>query len=366
VWTIKGSFTKISWEEDNLDKQFLFVLLATHSPSGYEMNIQKKWLNYIRPFADEIKTDHAGNVIGVLNPEANFKVLLATHCDEIGLIIKHIDEKGFLYFDKVGWINEKTLVGMHIEILTENGVVPGVIGVNAEHLGGLKDKFSVDDLFIDCGFQSKKEAKGFVNVGDLAVYQSVAKEMKNRLIAGKALDNKANLFIASQVLKQLSKHTCDIGVYIASTVNEETNMHGAFYTAAGIKPNIAIVCDVTFAIDFPNVEQKKFGDVTLNKGPVIAKGSPINRPLNQFIEKSAEIANVNLQYEITPEMTLTDADKIQFTNKGVPVALISLPLRYMHSPIETVSIQDIEDQIKLLVQTIRSLTGKENFNPLEQ
>lgn len=349
-----------------LDKQFLFELLSTHSPSGHEVTIQKKWLNHIKASTDQIKTDQAGNVIGILNPEADFKVLLATHCDEIGLIIKYIDEQGFLYFEKVGGINLKTLVGTHVEILTKDGNVPGVIGVNAAHLGGLKDKFTVDDLFIDSGFKSRDEAEKYINIGDLVVYHSGANVLMDRLITGKALDNKANLFIAAEVLKQLAHQTCNVGVYVASTVNEETNMRGAFYAAANIQPDIAIICDVTFAIDFPNVEQKKFGAVTLGDGPVLAKGTPINQPLNRLLENNAKNYNINLQYEITAEKTATDADKIQFTNGGVPVALVSLPLRYMHSPVETVSMQDIENQINLLVQTIRTLTGKENFNPLEQ
>jgi len=349
-----------------LDKQFLFDLLSTHSPSGHEVNIQKKWLDHLKTYADQIKTDQAGNVIGILNPEADFKVLLATHCDEIGLIIKYIDKQGFLYFEKVGGINLKTLVGTHVEILTKHGNMPGVIGVNAAHLGGLKDKFTVDDLFIDAGFKSKDEAEKYVNIGDLVVYQSDANVLMDRLITGKALDNKANLFIAAEVFKQLAQQTCNVGVYVVSTVNEETNMRGAFYAAANIKPDIAIICDVTFAIDFPNVEQKKFGAVRLGGGPVLAKGTPINQPLNQLIENNARNCHINLQYEITAEKTATDADKIQFTNGGVPVALVSLPLRYMHSPVETVNMQDIENQINLLVQTIRTLTGEENFNPFEQ
>ena len=348
------------------NKEFLFNLLNTASPSSQEMEIQKQWINYVEPFADEIKTDHAGNAIGVLNPEASFKVLLAGHCDEIGLVINRIDDEGFLHFDKMGGINPKAAVGMKVTILGYKKTITGVIGVNAQHHGGLKDDFTLDDLFIDCGYRTKSEAEKFVQIGDLAVYKRHPEILQERYIAGRGLDNRTGAFIVAEVLRRLKLEECSVGVYAASTVNEETNMGGAYFAAAGIKPTMAIACDVTFATDYPGVNKNKHGDVKLEGGPVLAKGAPINYKINQFLEKAADELDMAIQYELTPRMTGTDADKMRLTGQGVPIALVSLPLRYMHSPVETVSIKDMDEEINLLVKMIKNLTGNESLKPLDE
>lgn len=348
-----------------MNKEFLLELLKTPSPSGMEMAIQKKWINYVQEFADEVKTDHAGNAIGVLNPQASFKVLLAGHSDEIGLVINRIDEEGFLHFDKVGGINPKAAVGMKVTVLGYKKTVVGVIGVNAQHHGGLKDDFGLEDLFIDCGYQSKKEAQAFIQIGDLAVYQREPELLQDRYIAGRGLDNRTGAFIVAEVLRRLKKEGCQVGLYAASTVNEETNMGGAYFAAAGIEPTMAIACDVTFATDYPGVNKNKYGDVKLESGPVLAKGAPINIKINQLLEAAAEKLEMDIQYELTPRMTGTDADRMRLTGSGVPVSLVSLPLRYMHSPVETVSLSDIEKEIELIVTMITNLTGDESLNPLE-
>ncbi|WP_258871095.1 M20/M25/M40 family metallo-hydrolase, partial [Halobacillus trueperi] len=241
----------------------------------------------------------------------------------------------------------------------------GVIGVNAQHHGGLKGDFGLDDLFIDCGAKSKDEVEQFVQIGDLAVYKREPELLMDRYIAGRGLDNRTGQFIVGEVLRRLSKEEIKIGVYAASTVNEETNMGGAYFAAAGIEPTMAIACDVTFATDYPGVNKNKHGDVRLDGGPVLAKGAPINRKINKLLESTAKSLEMDVQYELTPRMTGTDADKMRLTGKGVPVSLVSLPLRYMHSPVETVSVKDIEEEISLLVEMIKNMTGNESLNPLE-
>ncbi|WP_284141468.1 M20/M25/M40 family metallo-hydrolase [Virgibacillus sp. LDC-1] len=350
---------------NQLNKDFLLELLKTPSPSSCEMEIQKKWMHYVDAFADEIITDNAGNAIGVLNPQASFKVLLAGHCDEIGLVVNRIDENGFLHFDKIGGINPKAAVGMKVTVLGYNAHVTGVIGVNAQHHGGLKNDFDLEDLFIDCGYSSKEEAEEYVQIGDLAVYKTDPEILQDRYVAGRGLDNRTGAFIVAEVLRRLKEKGCRVGVYAASTVNEETNMGGAYFAAAGIEPTMAIACDVTFATDYPGVNKNKHGDVKLEKGPVLAKGAPINVKINRLLEKAAQKLQLNVQYELTPRMTGTDADKMRLTGRGVPVSLVSLPLRYMHSPVETASFKDIEEEIELLVTMIADLTGKESLNPLE-
>ena len=349
-------------------KKDLVSLLNMPSPSGEEVNIQKLWMKMVKKYSDKLETDMSGNVISILNPDAEFKILLAAHCDEIRFIINRIDDNGYLYFDKVGGISHKIAPGLKVEVLGyKNKSIIGIVGANAEHLGGLKDKFSYEDLFIDIGAKDKKEAEKLVRIADYAIYKREPEFLLNNRISAKALDNKSGIFILAEVMKKLHivKDKLKVGVYCASTVNEETNMTGAYFAAAGIKPNLAIACDVTFATDHPGVNTAKYGDFSIDKGPVLANGAPINKKINKIIEKSAKKLKISLQYELTPGHTGTDADKMKLTGNGVPVALVSLPLRYMHSPVETVSLNDIENEINLLTEFIISLTGNENLKPLE-
>ncbi|MFS0751034.1 M20/M25/M40 family metallo-hydrolase [Oceanobacillus sp. 1P07AA] len=348
-----------------LQYDFLMDLLKTPSPSSMEMEIQKKWMEYVTNYADEVRTDNAGNAIAVLNPEAEFKVLLAGHCDEIALVINRIDDKGFLYIDKMGGINPKAAVGMRVEVLGYQKKITGVIGVNAQHHGGLKGDFDLEELFIDCGFTSKQEAIKNVQIGDLAVYKTEPELLQDRYIAGRGLDNRTGAFMVAEVIRLLSEKKLPIGVYAVSTVNEETNMGGAYFAAAGIEPTMAIAVDVTFATDYPKVNKEKYGEVYLEGGPVLAKGAPINRKINHWLENAAKEANIKVQYELTPRMTGTDADRMRLTGKGVPVSLVSLPLRYMHSPVETASKQDMEEEVQLMVSMLTNLSGNESLNPLE-
>lgn len=344
---------------------FLQELLHTPSPSGMEMDIQKKWIEYVKDAADEIRTDNAGNVIAVLNEKADFHLLLAGHCDEVAFVVNRIDENGFVYVEKMGGINPKAAIGMKVDILGTHTKVSGVIGVNAQHHGGIKGDFGIEDLFIDCGAKNKEEMQDDIQVGDLVVYRRESEMLKNRYLSGRGLDNRTGAFIVAEIMKRLKNKEINIGVYGVSTVNEETNMGGAYFAAAGLKPDAALALDVTFATDYPSVDTRKHGDIQLDGGPVLAKGAPINRKLNQLLEKTADKLDMNVQYELTPRHTGTDADRMRLTGKGVPVSLVSLPLRYMHSPVETVSLKDMEEEITLLVQMITDMTGKESLNPLE-
>lgn len=347
-----------------MDKNFLQALLSTPSPSGGEMKIQKTWYKYVEGFADKMKSDNAGNVIGIVNPEATFKVLLAGHCDEIGFIIRRIDDNGFLRFTKIGGASHKPAIGMKVNILGRGGTITGVVGVNAEHHGGIKDEFAFEDLYIDCGAKSKEEMEQYVQVGDLAVYKREPEWLLNDRLSGRGLDNRTGAFIIAEVLKHVAREKPNVGVYAASTVNEETNMGGAYFAGAGIRPDMAIACDVTFATDYPGIDRNKHGEVDLDHGPVLAKGAPINMKINKWLEKAAVRKDINLQYELTPKMTGTDADRMRLTGVGVPVGLVSLPLRYMHAPVETVSLKDIEEEISLLADMILNLSGNESLNPL--
>lgn len=348
-----------------MNEPFLMELLKTPSPSGQETTIQRKWKSYVETFADKVETDTAGNVYGIVNPDAPFKVLLAGHCDEIGFLVKRIDQNGFIYVEKLGGISAKPAIGMKVEISGYNGQITGVIGTNAEHHGGVKEKLEMEDIYIDCGAKSKAEISKFVQIGDVAVYKREPEHLLNDYISGRGLDNRTGAFIVAEVLRNLSKRNCAVGVYAVSTVNEETNMGGAYFAGAHIAPTMAIACDVTFATDYPGVDQNKYGEIALDEGPVLAKGAPINHKVNQLLEVAASKLKMNVQYELTPRATGTDADKIRLTGVGVPIGLVSLPLRYMHSPVETASLKDIQQVIELLTEMIANMTGKESLKPLE-
>lgn len=349
---------------DPKPKQWLLDLLSTPSPSGQEWMLQRKWKDYITPYAHEVRTDLAGNVIGILNPDAPFKVLLAGHCDEIGLIVSRIDDQGFVYIDALGGISPKLAVGMKVTILGYGGTVTGVIGANAQHHGGLKENFEFSDICIDCGATSKEELADLIQVGDLAVYKREPELLRNDRLSGRGLDNRTGAFIVAETLRRAAERGVSVGVYAASTVNEETNMGGAYFCAAGLAPTIALAMDVTFATDYPGATTKH-EVVRLDGGPVLAKGAPINRKLNRLLEQAAARRSIPLQYELTPRNTGTDADKMRYTGAGVPISLVSLPLRYMHAPVETVSLRDIELEIELLVDFLVHLTGNENLSPLD-
>lgn len=347
-----------------MNKKFLENLIKCPSPSGDEVMIQKLWINEVREYAHKIETDFSGNAIAILNPESPFKVLLAGHCDEIAFMVTYIDDNGFISVTKAGGINPKLALGNRVRIYGTK-MIKGVIGVKAEHKGGEKGEINVEDLIIDVGANSKDDIKDIVNVGDYVIYDVDYEYLMNSRISARALDNRSGAFIVAEVLKELSKEELNVGVYAVSTVNEETTMGGAYFAAACIEPNMAIACDVTFATDAPGSNVKKECDIKLGGGPVISKGSQINYKINNLIKDTAKKYNHKLQVELTPRTTGTDADRMRFSGKGVPVALISLPLRYMHSPSEVVSLDDIQEEISLLVNMIKDLTGNENLKPLE-
>lgn len=347
-----------------MNKQFLEKLVQTPSPSGDELAIQKVWIEEMKEYAHEIRTDFAGNAYAILNPDAEFKVLLTGHADEIAFMITHIDDKGFISVTKAGGINPKLALGNRVKVYGKE-VLSGVVAVKAEHKGGAKGEIKPEDLVIDLGAASKKDLDGIISVGDYVLYDLDYEYMLNDNFAGRGLDNRTGSFIVAEVVKALYKENVKVGVYAASTVNEETNMGGAYFAASHVKPNIAIACDVTFATDAPGSNPKSDGQVKLGGGPVLAKGSMINYKINNLLKESASRLEMDLQLELTPRLTGTDADKMRFTGEGVPVALVSLPLRYMHSPSEVVNLKDIQMEIDLLVEMIKNLSGEENLKPLE-
>jgi endoglucanase len=344
-------------------RNFLFKLLKTHSPSGNETALQKEWINYVKKFA-EVDTDEAGNAIACINKDAGFKVLLSGHADEIAMMVCRIDENGFIRFGKSGGINTQILPGLKVEILGYGGNISGVIGYTLDKDRKLPASPECKDFYIDCGAKKASELAKIVRTGDYIVYKSEPEILLNDRLCCKALDDKTGSFIVAETLKRLSSKKLNVGVYAASSAGEETNLRGAYFAGARIQPDMAIACDVTFNTDTPGEDRPERPQVELGKGPALSVGSPVNVRVNELLEKAAKKSRVKLQFELTPARTCTDADKILFSGRGVPVALVSLPVRYMHSPVEIASMQDIESIIKLLVTMIENLSGKEDLRPL--
>lgn len=343
---------------------FLESLITCPSPSGDEVALQKLWLEEMKPYAHKLETDTAGNAIAILNPDAPFKVLLAGHCDEIAFMIKHIDDKGMLSVVAAGGISPKLAPGSRVRVLGHE-VLIGVVAVPPEHSGGVKGDLKISDITIDVGASDKAELEGKICVGDFVIYDVDFNYLLGDQFTGRALDNRTGAFIVAETLKALSKEKLHVGVYAVSTTGEETTMGGAYFAAARIEPTLAIACDVTFATDGPEGNPKKDGDVKLGGGPVLAKGSQVNPCINALLKQAASRQDIPLQWELTPRGTGTDADKMRFTNKGVPVALVSLPLRYMHSPSEVGNLKDIQMTITLLVEMIKGLDGTEDLHPIK-
>jgi len=347
----------------NESRKFLEELLMTYAPSGSEENFQNKWMNYVKEYADEIRTDLSGNVMGILNKNSKFKVLLAGHADEICFIVNYIDDSGYIYVQKSGGINPKLALGKRVKVLGKKEI-PGAVGVIAQHQGGPKNELKVSDIFIDVGAKSKEELSGIINVGDFVVYDVGFQNLLNNNIVARGLDNKTGSFIVAEVIRKLKDEDIDVGVYSVSTVSEETIKNGAYFAASQIRPDIAIAVDVTFATDYPGMNKCEHGDVKIGNGPVISMGSPINKIVNKIFIDTAKEENINLQYELTPAKTGTDADQLRITGKGVATALMSLPLRYMHSPSEVVNLDDIENEIELLVKSIKNIKKDINLKPI--
>lgn len=346
----------------SLNLNFLEQLIATPSPSGNEADIQKLWMKEMKKYA-QITTDDAGNVIATLNPSADYGVMFAAHCDEIAFMVKHIDGSGFITVAPIGGISAKPAIGSRVRIYGKK-MIKGVVSVPPEHKGGQKGEIDVDSLTIDTGSKDGKELKKIVSVGDYVIYDLDMDYLQNQNIVGRALDNRTGLFIISEVVKALSKEKIHVAFHAVSTVNEETNQGGAYFAASSLKPKMAIACDVTFATDDPTSNKSKDGEVSMGGGPVLAYGPQVSKKLNEMLKQVAKKCRHDLQFELAPRRTGTDADTIRFTGAGVPVALISLPLRYMHSPSEMVSIKDMETEVALIVDFVKSLKGDENLCPI--
>ncbi len=328
-------------------KAFLRQLLNTPSPSGGETAGQRVWLDYVKEFTDEVQTDAYGNAVAILNPKGTPRILVTGHSDEIAFQVQYIDDKGYISFSPVGGHDSTLPRGQRVTIHGRKGPVKGVVGALAIHMQDRSKKSEAPafhDLFIDVGAASRKEVEKEVQVGDFITYSVGCEELRGDLWVARAHDNRIGTFIAAETLRLCSesKSKLQACVIAASTIQEEVGLHGAQMVGYAVQPDAALVVDVGHATDIPLVNKKQFGDVKLGKGPILSKGS-VNHPvLIEKLEKVAERKKISYQRGIDSGRSGTDADSIFLQRGGIPTVSIGVPNRYMHTPVEVISLQDLE------------------------
>jgi len=351
-------------KKDSFD--FLNSLMNTISPSGFEEEAVKVWAGRAKTFTDKVETDIMGSSIAVLNGEGSPKVMISGHIDEIGFMVQYISEDGYIYFSTIGGIDRHVLPGQRVWIKTKKGKVLGVIGRKPIHLLEDAERNKVaklEELWIDIGAKNAKEAKAAVEVGDPVVCAVGMKMLNKDIAVGRGFDDKAGAFVVNETLSLLSGKKLKASFAGVATVQEEIGLRGARTSAYGISPDIGIAVDVTFASDFPLMDKKKTGDIKISEGPVIAKGPNINPKVFHLLVETAKKAKIPYQVEGISRATGTDANVIQMTRAGVAAALVSIPMRYMHTQVELISLSDLENSAKLLTAFVLKLNKGIDFIP---
>ena len=350
------------------DREFLFRLLETPSPTGFEMRGQQVWADWIKAYASEVACDAYGSTWATLPGKSKRIIMLEAHADEIGYMIKHIDERGFLRIDRVGGSDAATARGRRLTILGDKGNVSGIIGNTAIHLrrdeSGQEKAPAVHELWVDVGAASADEVAALgIRVGHPAVYQDRPLELANKRLIGRAIDNRIGSYIIAQVMKRIAagKKKPAFTVICLNAVQEEIGGNGAMMATYRLKPDLCLCLDVTHATDTPGIDAAKFGSVKLGGGPSLSHGTA-NHP--HVVQRLIDVANkskLTIQHEASSRFTGTDTDKIFHSREGIPSALVSLPLRCMHSVVETAHLDDIAHTIDLLTDFVLSLTDKDEF-----
>ncbi len=349
--------------------EFLENLLNSMSPSGFEEEASGVWKDYAIKFADKVFTDYHGNNFAVLNEGGSPRVMLAGHIDEIGFMVKYIDDDGYIFFAPIGGVDLQIAQGQRVWIKTKKGKILGLIGKKPIHLMDEAERKKVpkiEELWIDIGAKNKDEAKSLVDIGDPGVIAYGFSMLRGDMITARGIDDRIGAFVVIEALRIL-KEEGDVkaAVYAVSTVQEEIGLRGATTSAYRINPDVGIAVDVTFATDHPWLDrEKKFvGEIKVGKGPVIARGPNMSPKIVDMLMKTAEERGIPYQSEGIPRGTGTDANVIQLTRAGVATGLVSVPNRYMHTPCEVVSLKDLENAARLIAEFIKKLDEKTALEP---
>ncbi len=345
---------------------FLKTLLNTPSPSGHEVRGQRVWMDYAAQFADETYSDAYGNCVAVLNKGGSPRLMLAGHADEIGMAVNYVDKDGYVYVRRIGGVDPATLKAQRVVIHTPKGPVKGVIGNVAPHLTkeeGERKVPKMHDLFVDIGASSRSEAQGLVSIADPVTLVDEFEMLRKDLAVARAFDNRVGTFAVAETLRLLgkAKGTLRAEVCAVSNIMEEIGLFGARQIAYSVNPDVALVVDVTHATDYPTVSAIQHGDIRIGKGPTLTHGGCNHREVVARLESVAKKEKIKLQHEAISATSGTDTDVIFWTRGGIPSALISLPNRYMHSPVELVSLKDLEQIPELMAAFALSLKPGEQF-----
>jgi putative aminopeptidase FrvX len=328
-------------------------LLTAPGPPGHEGIPARVWREAAEGFADDVATDRLGTTVARVNGARDHPLMAVVgHIDEIALLVSHVSDKGFLHVVQSGGWDAQVLVGQRVEILTRDGVVPGVVGRKPPHLTDAEERkkaVQLKNLHVDIGAKDGDEARSMVSPGDQAVITAEPVELPNGRLASRSLDNRLGVFVAIEVARRVKEAGGNAGpVCGVAAVQEEIGAHGARVMAYGLEPDLAIVVDVTHATDAPGVDPGELGDHGLGSGPVITRGAIVSRAVNDLLDEVAKAEGIECATEASGRHTGTDADVVHFSRAGVATAVVSIPLRYMHSPVELVDLADVEATIKLL------------------
>jgi len=350
------------------DFKFFKELIEAPSPSGFEQPAQRVIREALADVADDVRTDVMGNVVAhVKGPKGAPRLMLAGHCDEIGFMVKYVDDQGYLFFAPIGGVDAHLVPGQRVTVHTSGGPIAGVVGKRPIHQIEVKDRETVvpfKSQFIDVGCSSKDEAVNLVSIGDPVTFRVGVERLQGTRLTSRAFDDKMGAFIVAQVLREVRRQNrMTVDLHGVSTVQEEVGLRGGATSAYGVQPDIGIAVEVGFASDYPGADHKDLGEVSLGKGPVIARGPNINPVLFDLLKKTAEEENIPCQIMGIPRATGTDANVMQLVHGGVATALISIPLRYMHTPVEVLDWVDLEGAVKLLSALCSRITKDHSFVP---
>ncbi|MGN6506046.1 MAG: M42 family metallopeptidase [Tepidisphaeraceae bacterium] len=347
---------------------FLKAIEETPSVSGYEQPVARIVRKRMGKFADTIETDVHGNVIVGINVKSPTRVMLAGHMDQIGFLVNYINDAGFLHVASVGGIDNTVLPGTRLTVHTKKGPIEGVIGRKAIHLMKPEErnnaKIELTDMAVDIGAKDKKEAMEYVAVGDPVTFKLGMTKLLNDRIVSPALDNKVGTFVVMEALRLASEGKLNCALYAVATVQEEIGLRGARTSCYGIDPKVGIAVDVTHASDYAAIDKRQAGDVQIGRGPVIDIGANINPIVSDLFIDTAKKKKIDVQIAAAPGATGTDANAMQISRAGVAAGLISLPNRYMHTPVELVSLVDLENAAVLIAETVKRIDGKMSFIPM--
>lgn len=351
---------------DKKSKQFLYNYLNNASPTGFESSGQQIWLDYIRPYIDDHMVDVYGTAVGIVNPKASYRVVIEAHADEISWFVNYITEEGYIYVRRNGGSDHQIAPSMRVNIHTEKGIVKGVFGWPAIHVrdAGKEEAPSLKNIFIDIGAESKREVEAMgVHVGCVITFVDELMELNKNYLTGRALDNRMGGFMIAEVARRLkeNKKKLPFGLYIVNSVQEEIGLRGAEMISRRIKPDLAICTDVTHDTGSPMYNKKESGNLKCGSGPVVCYGPAVQNNVLKMIISVAEKKKIPFQRQAVSRSTGTDTDSFAYSAEGVASALISLPLKYMHTTVETVHKEDVENVINLIYEVLLQVKPGHDF-----